>query len=190
VDGLARVLSAVALSRQVVVFTHDDRLPAALRQLQLPATVLAVTRHERSIVTVRAMSDPVKRYLEDARAIAKTDSLSDGVRAVAVAGLCRGAIEAACVDVVRSRFLGKGVPHAEVEESLDRASHSVQDMVALALFGDTRRAGEAPARLKELGGQACMDAFWDAKTGAHDPGHGDLKRFIDDTERLTRVLRQ
>jgi hypothetical protein len=190
VDGLARVLSSVALSRQVVVFTHDDRLPAALRQLQLPATVLAVTRLERSIVTVRSASDPVKRYLEDARAMAKTDSLPEGVRAVAVAGLCRGAIEAACMDVVRSRFLEAGVPHAEVERSLDRASHSVQEMVALALFGDTRRAGEVPGRLRELGGQGCMNAFWDAKTGVHDPGHGDLKRFTDDTERLTRVLRQ
>jgi recombinational DNA repair ATPase RecF len=190
VDGLARVLSSVALSRQVVVFTHDDRLPAALRQLQLPATVLAVTRLERSIVTVRPASDPVKRYLEDARAMAKTDSLPEGVRAVAVAGLCRGAIEAACVDVARSRFLGAGVPHAEVERSLDRASHSVQDMVALALFGDTRRAGEVPGRLRELGGQGCMNAFWDAKTGVHDPGHGDLKRFIDETERLTRALRR
>ena len=132
----------------------------------------------------------MKRYLEDARAMAKTDSLPDGVRAVVVAGLCRGAIEAACVDVVRSRFLGAGVPHAEVEESLERASHSVQDMVALVLFGDTGRAGEVPGRLRELGGQACMNAFWDAKSGVHDPGHGDLKRLTDDTERLTRALRR
>ncbi len=190
VDGLARVLSSVAQSRQVIVFTHDDRLPAALRQLQLPATVLAVTRRERSIVTIRPVSNPVKRYLEEAQALAKTDALSEGVRAVAVAGLCRGAIEAACVDVVRSRFLGAGVPHAEVERLLDRASHSVQDMVALALFGETRRAGDVPRRLRELGGQACLNAFWDAKTGVHDPGHGDLRRFIDDTERLTRALRR
>jgi hypothetical protein len=190
VDGLARVLSSVALSRQVIVFTHDDRLPAALRQLQLPATVLAVTRRERSIVTIRPVSNPVKRYLDEAQALAKTDALSEGVRAVAVAGLCRGAIEAACVDVVRARFLGAGVPHAEVEKLLDRASHSVQEMVALALFGNMRQAGDVPRRLKELGGQACMNAFWDAKTGVHDPGHGDLRRFIDDTERLTRALRR
>ena len=52
VDGLARVLSSAAASRQVVVFTHDDRLPAALRQLQLPATVWAVTRRERSVVSL------------------------------------------------------------------------------------------------------------------------------------------
>ena len=190
VDGLARVLSSVALSRQVIVFTHDDRLPAALRQLQLPATVLAVTRRERSIVTIRPVSNPVKRYLEEAQVLAKTDALSEGVRAVAVAGLCRGAIEAACVDVVRARFLGAGVSHAEVERLLDRASHSVQEMVALALFGDTRQAGDVPRRLKELGGQACMNAFWDAKTGVHDPRHGDLGRFISDTERLTKALRQ
>lgn len=190
VDGLARVLSSVASSRQVIVFTHDDRLPAALRQLQLPATVLAVTRRERSIVTIRPVTNPVKRYLEEAQALAKTDALSENVRAVAVAGLCRGAIEAACVDVVRSRLLGAGRPHAEVEKLLDRASHSVQEMVALALFGEEHRAGDVPRRLKELGGQACMNAFWAAKTGVHNPGHGDLRRFIDDTERLTKALRR
>ena len=190
VDGLARVLSSVAETRQVVVFTHDDRLPAALRQLQLPATVLAVTRHERSVVTVRPMSDPVKRYLDDARAMARTESLPEGVRAVAVAGLCRGAIEAACVDVVRSRDLGRGVAHAVVEQSLERASHSLQDMVALALLGATSRAGDVPAELRSLGGSACANAFWDAKTGVHDPRHGDLKRFIEDTEQLTKALRK
>ena len=189
VDGLARVLSKVAATRQVVVFTHDDRLPAALRQLQLPATVLAVTRHERSVVTVRSVSDPVKRYLDDARALAKTLALPEGVRAAAVAGLCRGAIEAACVDVVRSRDLGAGVAHVVVEESLERASHSLQDMVALALLGSASRAGEVPAGLRTLG-PGCANAFWDAKSGVHDPKHGDLKRFIDDTERLTKALRK
>jgi hypothetical protein len=190
VDGLARVLSSVASTRQVVVFTHDDRLPAALRQLQLPATVLAVTRHERSKVAVRAVSSPVKRYLDDARALAKTEALPLSVRAVAVAGLCRGAIEAACVDVVRSRDLARGVSHAAVEESLDRALHSLQDIVALAMFGSVARAGEVPSELKALGGPPCANAFWQAKTGVHDPMHGDLKRFIDDTEQLTKALRR
>ena len=190
VDGLARVLSSVAATRQVVVFTHDDRLPAALRQLQLPATMLAVTRRERSVVTVRQVSDPVKRYLEDARAMAKTVSLPEGVRAVAVAGLCRGAIEAACVEKVRSRDLGRGVAHSAVEESLNRASHSLQDLVALALFGSSSRGGEVPAGLRALGGPPCANAFWDAKKGVHDPQHGDLKRFIDDTELLGKALRK
>jgi hypothetical protein len=190
VDGLARVLSSVARSRQVVVFTHDDRLPAALRQLQLPATVLAVTRRERSVVLVRKVNDPVSRYLEDARAIAKTDALPEAARAVAVAGLCRGAVEAACVEVVRSRDLSAGVAHSVVERTLDDASHSLQDMVAVALFGTASRAREVPGGLRELAGQACLNAFWDAKRGVHDPRNGDLKRLIDDTDRLAKALRR
>jgi recombinational DNA repair ATPase RecF len=190
VDGLARVLSSVARSRQVVVFTHDDRLPAALRQLQLPATVLAVTRRERSVVSVRKVGDPVSRYLDDARAIAKTDALPETVRAVAVAGLCRGAMEAACVEVVRSRDLSAGVAHSVVERTLDDASHSLQDIVAVALFGNASRAGEVPGRLRVLAGQGCVNAFWAAKKGVHDPQHGDLKLLIDDTERLAKALRR
>jgi recombinational DNA repair ATPase RecF len=189
VDGLARVLSVVAETRQVIVFTHDDRLPAALRQLQLPATVLAVTRRERSVVSIRPVSDPVGRYLEDARALERTAALPGPTRAVAVAGLCRGAIEAACIDTVRQRDLGRGISHEVVERSLERASHGVQDMVALALFGSTSRGGEVPGELRSRGGSACLNAFWGAKTGVHDPRQGDLKRFIEDTERLTKVLR-
>ena len=38
VEGLARVLADAALTRQVIMFTHDDRLPEAVRRLGLPAT--------------------------------------------------------------------------------------------------------------------------------------------------------
>jgi recombinational DNA repair ATPase RecF len=189
VDGLARVLSSAAASRQVVVFTHDDRLPAALRQLQLPAAVWAVTRRERSVVSLKKVDDPVSRYLDDARALARTSELPETVRAVAVAGMCRGAIEAACVEVVRSRDLGAGVAHEEVERRLESA-HSVQELMALALFGSASRGGEVVARVRELGGQACVQAFWDAKRGVHDPMQGDLRRFVEDTERLTKELRR
>ena len=44
VDGLARVLGMVAEERQVVVFTHDERLPESVRRLQIPAHVIEVTR--------------------------------------------------------------------------------------------------------------------------------------------------
>jgi hypothetical protein len=42
VDGLARVLDKAASDRQVIVFTHDNRLVQAVRQLRLPATVVHV----------------------------------------------------------------------------------------------------------------------------------------------------
>ena len=43
VDDLARVLQAASTNRQVVVFTHDDRLPEAIRRLDIDATVIEVT---------------------------------------------------------------------------------------------------------------------------------------------------
>jgi predicted ATPase len=188
VDGLARVLSHVARTRQVVVFTHDDRLAAALRQLQLPATVWAVTRRERSVVALKKTDDPVARYLDDARAMARTRQLPEQVRAVAVAGLCRGALEAACFEVVRTRQLGAGVPHAEVERALESA-HTLHHVMALALFGETDHGNEVVTKVKELGGQRSVNAFLAAKRGVHE-SKGQLKQLVEDTEKLTKALRQ
>jgi energy-coupling factor transporter ATP-binding protein EcfA2 len=52
VEGLARVLRRAAMTRQLVVFTHDDRLPDAIRRQEIDATILQVERHARSSVTV------------------------------------------------------------------------------------------------------------------------------------------
>ena len=49
VDGLARVLHRAARTRQIVVFTHDDRLPEAIRRLRLDATMLHVDRRARLV---------------------------------------------------------------------------------------------------------------------------------------------
>jgi recombinational DNA repair ATPase RecF len=53
VAGLARVLAETAVTRQVVVFTHDERLVDVVRRLGLPATVMAVCREDKSRVVVR-----------------------------------------------------------------------------------------------------------------------------------------
>ena len=71
VEGLARVLADTAKTRQVVVFTHDDRLPEAVRRLGLPARMLKVTRRADSVVEVLEARDPVSGYLDDARALAQ-----------------------------------------------------------------------------------------------------------------------
>jgi hypothetical protein len=95
VDGLARVLDEAAKQLQVIVFTHDERLAEAVRNLAIDARVVEVSRCERSEVTTRIRLDPVSRLLDDARAI----TLSDGVEGELVervtAGLCRQAVEAA-----------------------------------------------------------------------------------------------
>jgi hypothetical protein len=35
-----------------------------------------------------------------------------------------------------------------------------------------------------------VQAFWDAKRGVHDPVQSDLRRFVEDTERLMKALRR
>jgi energy-coupling factor transporter ATP-binding protein EcfA2 len=52
VDGLARVLRRAATTRQIVVFTHDDRLPDAIDRLDIDATLVRVDRRPRSCVAV------------------------------------------------------------------------------------------------------------------------------------------
>ena len=52
VEGLARVLRRTAATRQLVVFTHDDRLPDAIDRLAIDATVVRVDRRPRSSVAV------------------------------------------------------------------------------------------------------------------------------------------
>ncbi len=54
VAGLGRILHQVAAHRQVVVFTHDDRLPDAIARQGLDARILEVTRSAGSLVQVAA----------------------------------------------------------------------------------------------------------------------------------------
>jgi recombinational DNA repair ATPase RecF len=189
VDGLAHLLAQVAADRQVIVFTHDDRLPEALRRLQLPATVWEVVRRERSIVELRRNDDPVHRYLDDARALARTTELPEDARAVVVAGFCRSALEAACHETVRARRIAAGTRHAEVEQALARAQ-TLHQVVALALFDDASRGDQVAARLRGRFGPHAVNAFRAAKTGTHTTYAGDLTGFVEDTARLAAGLRQ
>ena len=120
-NGLARVLATVAQERQVVVFTHDERLPKSVRRLQFPAHVIEVVRRLGSQVACRAIRDPVTQYLSDARALLRADDLPAGAAARAVPLFCRLAMEAACADAFRRRRIGRGEPHAGTDEMLNDA---------------------------------------------------------------------
>ena len=149
VEALARVLADTAKTRQVVVFTHDDRLPEAVRRLGLPARILKVTRRADSVVEIGESRDPVSGYLDDARALLKTDELPASVRARVVPGHCRLALEAACMTAVRQRRLRAGARHQEVEELL--AAHpKLYARMALAIFDDAEKASEVLPRLNKL----------------------------------------
>lgn len=189
VDGLARVLAGIAATRQVVVFSHDDRLPESLRRLQLPATVLEVLRGAGSQVTLRTVTDPVAAHLDDARSLADTDDLPADLRGAAVAACCRNALEAACLEVLRRHRITRGARHEDVDVAWAHA-RTTNDRAALALFDDMTQGAKVLSRLN-VWGRWAGDCFQLVRstvhTGAAGPGaDGDLVR---DTARLVGHLR-
>jgi hypothetical protein len=187
VDGLAQVLERAALKRQVVVFTHDDRLPEAVRRLGIDATIIEVARKEGSIVELRPALDPVERHLEDARALCRTTDLPDEVARRVVPGFCRLAIEAACIQAVRRRRIGRGESYAEVESLLAKATR-VTTFAALALFDDDSRGGDVLGRINSQFGGRSGTAFKAASAGAHQGYGGDLRDLVTSSAILARQL--
>jgi recombinational DNA repair ATPase RecF len=178
VDGLARVLESAATDRQILVFTHDDRLPEAVRRLDIAADVVEVTRREASVVELRRALDPVGRYLEDALAVAGTAGLPESAAVRVVPGLCRLALEAACMEVVRRRRLARGDAHSDVERALSEAGQ-LGRLAALALFDDAERGAEVLPRLDREAGPQLAEALrlCDAESpGAPAGGAIDLVR--------------
>jgi hypothetical protein len=186
VDGLARVLEEAARDRQVIVFTHDDRLPESVRRLGIDARVLEVTRRINSVVEIRKGLDPVSRSLEDARALALTKELPSEAARRVVPGLCRLAVEARCDEVVWRRRLARGASHGEVEAALADADR-LYVRTALALFDDTGRTGDVLNRLNRIGPRA-GDAFIRCNKGAHEADAGDLVGLVNDTQFLVDGL--
>jgi recombinational DNA repair ATPase RecF len=188
VDGLARVLESASADRQVVVFTHDDRLPEAVRRLDVAAEIVEVTRRDGSVVELRRALDPVGRYLEDALAVAGTADLPSSAAAPVVAGLCRLALEAACMEVVRRRRLGRGEPHAEVERVLGEAGR-LKGLAALALFDDAGRGGDVLPRVQREAGAPLAGALKQCDEGASEPPTAAAVELVRHASKLAAWLR-
>jgi recombinational DNA repair ATPase RecF len=189
VDGLAVVLAEVAQKRQVVVFTHDDRLPAAIRHLQLPANILEVTRREGSVVDVVTAEDPARRHLRDAQALIKDQHVDSSVAGRVIPGLCRLAVDAACVDRIRAARLAQGAAHADVEDLIE-ANPKLYPRMALALFDDPDRTSEVLPRLNRWGSWAAS-TFKACNSGAHaGSDFAQLRGLVNDAQRLVAKLQQ
>jgi hypothetical protein len=189
VEGLARVLSDTARERQVIVFTHDDRLPEAVRRLGLAATILEVTRRPGSVVEVRRALDPPARAIEDARAISADRGVPDAITRRVVGGLCRMALESAFAEAYRRARLCAGDSHQFVEDRLLATSTSLTARAALALFGDADRGGEVLTKLNGWGGRWAADTYQACNKGAHGSYEHDVAGLIGDTERLIGKIR-
>lgn len=188
VDGLARVLATVAWERQVVVFTHDDRLAEAVRRMQIDARIIEVQRRERSVVEIRPAGDPVHRYLDDARALLRTPQLPRTIADELVATCCRSALEAASLARAKRVLLADGMDHREVQRRIDRAQ-STRAMVTLAVLGPGHRIDDLNKQLAQEGRWA-VEVVRDATAGAHVPIERDLAELIADTERFAEWLAQ
>jgi len=189
VDGLARVLHSLAQTRQVVVFTHDDRLPTAVRRLQIPATILLVTRRPKSLVELKASLDPLQAAIEDARAVDLSGGLPEEVSRRVVPNLCRQAIEAACLESGRRRLLRIGMGLDECEARWTDAP-KLLPRIAIALYGDADRAGDVYGTLNNKFGRWAADTARACNEMAHSgaPKGADLKELINRAETLAKEL--
>ncbi|WP_182882680.1 AAA family ATPase [Microbispora sp. H10949] len=190
VEGLAKALSMVAQTRQVIVFTHDTRLPNAAKQLALPATILEVMRKEGSIVSVVECTDPVSRALRDARDLARTPGVPQDVADTVVPGLCRVALEAAFLGLARRRLGAAGIGYDEIDRKVVSA-RKLSQISALALFGDIGRSGDVMGWLSRSYGRWAADVY---RACLHGAGRNVLRGSGDDpialVGKLTRKIKE
>ncbi|BBZ18631.1 AAA family ATPase [Mycolicibacterium gadium] len=132
IDGFLQVLNRLAEHRQVIVFTHDDRLPSAIRLSRSPARIVELVRGANSVVTVMESTRPADRLLEDAFAIAADDAVPDDIKKKAVPLLCREALEVTAWDVFSSRQFVAGSSRAELEDIWNGAT-TTRQRVGLAV---------------------------------------------------------
>lgn len=134
IAGFLDVLVELGKTRQVIVFSHDDRLPAAIRARSVPAQLLDVTREQGSLVVVKANDLPADRYVADAEALILDDDIDDLIKRKAAPGLFRMAIEAAA----HQRYFGErakaGAAYHETDTAWEDAK-TTQRRVALTLTG-------------------------------------------------------
>jgi ABC-type lipoprotein export system ATPase subunit len=187
VDGLARVLAGAADGRQVVVFTHDERLPEAVRRLAIDARIIHVKRRAASKVELVLGRPPSDRYIGEAYTLAKTTDLPDEVRARVVPGFCRSAVEAACAARIRRRLIGAGTPHADVEQTL------AEPRTLTAWLADTfelsiAQGADISDRVRRIAGDDAVSALKTMRKGAHGAVNADAVELVRSTKRLVTAL--
>nr|WP_046283358.1 AAA family ATPase [Mycobacterium sp. UM_NZ2] len=136
IGGFLDVLIELAKTRQVIVFSHDDRLPAAIRARSVPAQLLDVTREHGSVVVVKENDLPADRYVADAEAVIFDEDLDSVIKRKAAPGLFRMAIEAAAHQRFFSDRAKAGVAYHVSDAEWEEAK-TTQRRVALAVTGSS-----------------------------------------------------
>ncbi|MGH8966424.1 MAG: AAA family ATPase, partial [Actinomycetes bacterium] len=135
IDGFVCVLRRLAEHRQVVVLSHDDRLPEAVRRMAVPGHIVEVCRGAGSTVQIETVLDPADRYLGDAFALVNDPEVPLEVRVRVLPGICRMAVEAAARDTFMARRFSAGTARADIEAAWQKVT-TTRRRVALALRDD------------------------------------------------------
>ncbi|MEV0031064.1 AAA family ATPase [Nocardia sp. NPDC050793] len=140
VDGLVTLLSELAQTRQVVVFSHDDRLPAAVRRGNFAATIVEVSRGKDSQVSIATLTDPARRYIKDAFGLVleyENGRLPEEAMRRTLPGMLRFAVETAARHSYFTRNIRAG-QSLETLESEWGATATTRSKVILGVFGEKR----------------------------------------------------
>ncbi|MER6627478.1 AAA family ATPase [Streptomyces sp. NPDC000987] len=193
VDGLAQVLDELGRERQVVVFTHDTRLPHAFRSQGLPVTVLKVERGEKSQVRIVSETDPVKEAIDDAMALAHTENCPGTALRNVLPSLCREALAKAIVEAAWLRRSRTGQSADSLQAAIDRTERLLP-LASFALFDDGRihPDEEVRTRLRVLYGHESTTLIHQCQMGAHPGGFlpPDPVAFVRKIEDLAHRIRK
>ncbi len=135
VEGLVTVLQELAVDHQVIVLTHDDRLPAAIRRTGGNARIYEMTRGANSAVSLKDAFHPSTRYVEDALAFATDENVPADAKDRVIPGLCRMAMETTALEVYTTRSYAAGMDRRSVDEHWHDAT-TLRQRMALALHLD------------------------------------------------------
>ncbi|TCM51299.1 AAA family ATPase [Kribbella sp. VKM Ac-2568] len=181
VDGLTEVLLEYAKDRQVIVFSHDDRLAESVRRTAPTARIVQVERGTGSKVEVVECQSPARRYVEDAQELLRDENLPTEVLRKAIPAYARFAVEAAAHEVYFRRELTAGKARGDVEKAWMGAS-TTSLRVALAVHG--ARAADLSnwksRRYRQRVLKLCGPDAHNSLSASPEAALDDLRKTVDD----------
>ncbi len=180
IDGFVQVLSEVAQTHQVIVFSHDDRLASVIRDTGVDARLVEVVRGANSKVSVHDNVNPALRAVNDVFALIKDDRLPDDIRARVLPGLFRIAVESAARQAFYTRQCLAGRARAESEEAWASAKKT-SSRLALAVHGDpgSDLTGWLDAKKEHRRTLKLCNAVHTEATGIGMPEARELERTVE-----------
>lgn len=181
IDGFVRILTNIARTHQVIVFSHDDRLASVVRQTGVNARLVEVIREAGSKVAVRPNVDPAGRLVSDANAMIKDEKLSPIVKSRVAPSLFRMALESVASQVHFAKQSKAGESRVDAEKKWE-AARTTRTRLALAVLGDTSAdlTGWLHAKPHRKNALSVGNAGAHGAVGVGDADVSDLRRTVKD----------